>query len=63
MYKSTFKELLTKFLSIYDEADFKDKAIKDFHKNLELTLKNLNIDPILVENEILEFKNNANDPQ
>lgn len=61
MYKSTFKELLSKFLSIYDDADLKDKAIKDFNKNLQITLKNLSIDPDVVEREILEFKNNSND--
>lgn len=63
MYKSTFKELLSKFLSIYEEADLKDKAIKDFNKNLQITLKNLSIDPDMVEREILEFKNNSNDQQ
>jgi len=63
LYKSTFKELLSKFLSIYEEADLKDKAIKDFNKNLQITLKNLSIDPDMVEREILEFKNNSNDQQ
>lgn len=53
--------MLSKFLSIYEDADLKEKAIKDFNKNLQITLVNLKIDPDVVEREILEFKNNSND--
>jgi len=39
----------------------KEKAIKDFHSNLQIILKNINIDPEQVEREILEFKNSSQD--